>query len=195
MVEKEKLTYISALRVFATLLVVLFHSYAVYFYDIGFDFSVPFIPCYKNIFIIEELIQMPLFAFIAGYLFSFQQEKYPDVLSVVYKKFRRLIVPYLVFGLIIYFTVPTCIQSTINPLHAILHLWFLLMLFWCFLFHKLMLRYNRKIIFLLAIVMTFVFRHCPEYLCFSAFCRYYIYFYIGYYYKLPPQSVREPLSI
>ena len=81
-------------------------------------------------------------ALVAGYVFSYQSHdlgrKY-KFWPFVWKKFKRLIIPMLVFGLIYYFCF--YFDSATFELKSFLvtlfsgcgHLWFLPMLFWCFL--------------------------------------------------------------
>ena len=74
-----------------------------------------------------------MFVFVSGYLFAFlrQRGKYPNFVDLVKNKAKRVLLPYFVFGLIM--------MATTNNFHPISllygtywHLWFLPMLFWCF---------------------------------------------------------------
>lgn len=84
-------------------------------------------------------ISMPLFVFISGYIYHFLRanyQKYPNYKILIKKKWRRLMVPYLILAPIyIYFLLD--FESTkefINYLWSGAgHLWFLLMMFTTFL--------------------------------------------------------------
>lgn len=81
-------------------------------------------------------------ALIAGYVFAYQSidlKRTYQFLPFVWKKFKRLIIPMLVFGLIYFFCF--LFDSATFELKSFIiqwfsgcgHLWFLPMLFWCFL--------------------------------------------------------------
>lgn len=81
-------------------------------------------------------------ALIAGYVFAYQSldlNRSYKLWPFVWKKFKRLIIPMLVFGLVYYFCFlynPGAFEMksfVVNWLSGCGHLWFLPMLFWCFL--------------------------------------------------------------
>ena len=182
-----RIEYITNVRVFATLLVILFHSYAPYFYNIGLNLDFPYVSIYKDIFILEETIQMPLFVFLSGYLFTFlhRKGKYKSFSELMRKKVQRLLLPYIVFGILIYFSIPKSVQESTVVIERIQHLWFLLMLFECFIFHNLMLSlgmFCKKriiILFVIALIMMLSWRQIPHILCLPALFNYYIFFIMG----------------
>lgn len=49
--------------------------------------------------------QMPLFFFLSGIVIKFRTNKLKDLFSLVYKKVRQLIVPFLFFGLLYTFSI------------------------------------------------------------------------------------------
>lgn len=79
------------------------------------------------------------FVFISGLLVGFQSKKHPiknEGLSFIKKKFKRLIVPSIIFSLIYFvcfYEYEGLIPFTMKILSGCGHLWFLPMLFWCFL--------------------------------------------------------------
>lgn len=90
---------------------------------------------------------MPLFTFISGYLFAFlyqkNAEKYGNFKSFFKAKFERLVIPFLVLGTLVNITVPE------RELYMIIdgegsHLWFCMMLFWCFMIRWAILKVNWK---------------------------------------------------
>lgn len=126
---------IAILRLLAITIVVFFHTY-------GMMYAKHFPDCiasiYSNIYadfnhnyLIN--IAMPLFVTISGYLFGKQLvlEKYSGLKHLTTNKFMRLMLPFFVFTVI--FMVTTNSVSW-KPFYqwTYSHLWFLPMLFWCF---------------------------------------------------------------
>lgn len=80
------------------------------------------------------------FVFISGYLFSSQlQYNNISLFSIIKKKAHRLLLPSIVFGVLYCLLIlgdgGTTLQSFVyNVLNGSGHLWFLPMLFWCFIF-------------------------------------------------------------
>lgn len=80
-------------------------------------------------------------ALVAGYVFSYQShdlKRCYQFVPFVWKKFKRLVIPMLFFGIIYYFCFLFNKESfsvfsfAISLLSGCGHLWFLPMLFWCF---------------------------------------------------------------
>jgi len=94
---------------------------------------------YENIYFLWEVLpwfHMPLFIFMAGYLYSFQcardKRKYSSGKYLVFTKAKRLLLPYFIFSFI-YIIV---FENNFDALHllsgSVGHFWFIAMLFWCF---------------------------------------------------------------
>ena len=97
MERKTWLTKIGNIRALAIILVVLGHSIILYSYDWNLYetiWKVPFLNCLKRAI---DLIQMPLFFSLSGYLFVFTHKKY-EIWQLAKNKCRRLIVPYFGVG-------------------------------------------------------------------------------------------------
>lgn len=75
---------------------------------------------------------MPMFVFISGYLFEYLlfRGKYPSWVNLLQKKGVRILLPYFVFGL--FFMATTGDWHPLQLFRSYWHLWFLPMLFWCF---------------------------------------------------------------
>lgn len=125
---------ISILRILSIVIVVFFHAYGMMYADHFPSSKEIYYSCY---YIINQCIfiniGMPVFVFISGYLFQHQliNNKYTSFTSLLKRKFVRVIIPYFVFGIIMmvstgYFH-PTELLSG-----EYWHLWFLPMIFWCF---------------------------------------------------------------
>lgn len=134
MKSKEFLQDISILRSLSIIAVVFFHVYGMMFADHFPAIKELYHSIYftlNNCWIIN--IAMPMFVFISGYLFYYQLQrgKYPTFIPLVEKKFTRILIPYFIFGLIMMAT--TGAFHPFELLHGgYWHLWFLPMIFWCF---------------------------------------------------------------
>lgn len=101
--DKKLLKNIIILRVFAILLVVYGHS--IIYYSLNWNLYQPpsEFPMLDIIKRIIDFIQMPLFIFISGYVYSFNQiekNRYNGFLALTKNKAHRLLVPYLLVGLL-----------------------------------------------------------------------------------------------
>lgn len=97
--SQKKSNKINNLRVFAIILVVLGHSIIIYssswnLYQTSNE--VVFLDYFKKII---DIIPMPLFFAISGYLFYYSHLKYPKFIKLTIKKFNRLIIPYFCVGI------------------------------------------------------------------------------------------------
>lgn len=100
---------------------------------------------------------MPLFTFISGYLFVYlylkNPNKYRVFRSFLKVKIERLLIPFLVIGTLVNITMPE------RYLYMILdgegsHLWFCMMLFWCFLIRWTVLKINIKLVSLAILIFS-----------------------------------------
>ncbi len=144
-------------------------------------------PCRKVYsFILDVLFvgRMPLFVFVSGYLFAhlvIDRGKYKTFKGFVSNKVKRLLIPCLTFtGLL-------CICLQTNYIEAIIgscyHLWFLKMLFWCFITGWILNRfvsntYLRLFMWLASILMMGL-RGVP-YFGIEQYFKYFAFFYSGY---------------
>ena len=133
--DKERLYEPDVLRAFAAVIVVFFHAYCMMYAPAHFPDTVEI---YRDQYYWFNSIclwfHMPIFIFISGgvygYLYAFK-EKYRDFFSFVKNKAKRLLIPYAVFAVL--FMVSTNDWSWKGLYSgAYSHLWFLSMLFWCF---------------------------------------------------------------
>ena len=106
------------------------------------------IPLYKYISPFTHFISMPALIFLSGYLFGHSWEKSAKqpFWEFVYKKIKRLIIPSIIFSCFYYYFFYDSSESIFNITYDILngtgHLWFLPMLFWCFVFSYLLHKLN-----------------------------------------------------
>lgn len=142
MEEKENLIDIAILRCFATISLVVWHTYCSYIcWGVA---ETPANHLYGMVF--TRLIpdaNMPLFTILAGYLFYYllvERKKYQDFKGFLHNKVNRLLIPFLVLG-----TVMNITQYGKNIIDIIYgvpnHLWYCLMLFYVYIVFWLVERY------------------------------------------------------
>lgn len=134
-VKNKEFRYdIAMLRLLCITIVVFFHAYGmtyVHFSDITNSLYAEKYEMFNQTYLIN--IAMPMFIFISGFLFGGQLLKSVPTtfIQMVKSKFMRLMVPFFVFAILFMFT-----QNAISfkPFYqwTYSHLWFLPMLFWCF---------------------------------------------------------------
>lgn len=185
----KRLSKIGNIRALAIFLVVLGHS--IILYSSGWDlyettWSVPVLDGLKQIL---DIIQMPLFFSLSGYLFVFTRGKKPGFLYLLKTKAIRLLVPYMGIGICFLPPVrlavgfPSYRDMGIGDFAIRLltssdvgHLWFLPALFFVFLLSEIILSIAEKIPGV---------RKCPEIcLCMVSFALYLEGYRIGFSY--PP---------
>ena len=185
--QAKRLDDISILRVCCILVVVLFHCYGMMYASAHFPETVS---VYTGLYFIPNQcifisVAMPLFIFISGYVFIhlLHLGKYPTWGNLLRKKGLRILVPYFVFGL--FFMATT---GNWHPLRLLTggywHLWFLPMLFWCFITgygaYKTKLNiYTETILLLAAFVGTFTPKFLPTWMGVHYITRWFYWFYLG----------------
>ena len=185
--SKNRMNDISLIKVLCILVVVFFHCYQMMWAPVHF----PHVSAvYKDLYFYPVQcgiinVVMPLFVFVSGYLFIclLQRGKYPTWSNLLYKKGVRMWVPYFVFCLL--FMIAT---NDWHPLYLLTgvygHLWFLSMLFWCFIvgygMYKAKLKVPIKIIFLLiAFSGTFIPMFMPSFFGLQFMSSWFYWFYLG----------------
>lgn len=184
--QAKRLDDISILRVFCILVVVFFHCYGMMYASAHFPETVS---VYKQwYFTLNQYvfinIAMPMFVFISGYLFEYllQKGKYPTWGNLLQKKGVRILLPYFVFGLL--FMATTNNWHPLQLLRSYWHLWFLPMLFWCFILGFAIYRMKLNIIIeffilLITFIGSFMPKFVPMWLGLHNITRWFYWFYIG----------------
>lgn len=153
------LSDIVLIRLILILLLVVYHSFIIY----GGGWSRPAgyedIACYSWIAKISYSFFLEAFVAISGYIYAYQifsKKKSLSFGKFILNKFKRLIVPNIIFGIVYYFMfyeMKSPLDAIASIVGGIGHLWFLPMLFWCFVGGWFLVRWNisdkYKIIFLL----------------------------------------------
>jgi peptidoglycan/LPS O-acetylase OafA/YrhL len=132
-VENQQLKDVVILRAFAIIAVVVFHSYWIYS-DVDSDM---YARLYGHFFMDFFSFRMPLFVFVSGYLFAhlyWNKGKYKKLVPFIKNKSKRLLLPYSIFSILLGITLWGTKQelTLITFLKGYAHLWFILMLFSCF---------------------------------------------------------------
>lgn len=128
----DKLTYVSLLRVFAMILIVIYHSLCFYtgrWWYLSSHTDVVRVWYILSIPIVN--VGLTLFVFISGFLFGYhyyKNGKYRNITSFCKRKLRRLIIPYVLWGVIMVAFMPNAYKLE-NIFTGVAHLWFLLVLF------------------------------------------------------------------
>lgn len=134
----RRLNEVDILRPLAIFLVVVLHCFTVYWGKWSpFEGYAPCAP-YKWIAATSFSFTMELFVLLSGYIFGYQLlvlKKDFTLKSLAKNKLKRLIVPSLVFGVLyalIFYWNKDFFTVAYRVLSGAGHLWFLQMLFWCF---------------------------------------------------------------
>lgn len=133
MEHKNNLSEIALLRVFATFSIVVWHTYCSY---IGWNVAESPANSFYRLFLVRifPCANMPLFTFIAGYLFCYllkEKGKYQNFKDFLKNKTHRLLIPFLILGSII--NLCEYGKNIVDLFYGLPnHLWYCLMLFYVF---------------------------------------------------------------
>jgi hypothetical protein len=169
---------------------VLYHAFTPY---LGWQYAQSDLqPRYNSIFLNYLWFILPLFTFVSGCLFSYlfnEKGKYTNVAGFIQKKFFRLILPYFVFSLLMGLTLSNLTWFAL--FNGYEHLWFMVMLFWCFVAARCLIQIKfvqKNLILQLAILGISFFvslKFYPQnYLYLDYFVRYFCWFWAGYVFML-----------
>lgn len=141
--QTKKLLYeVSIIRPLIIFLLVVLHSFAIYDGQWAVPEGVKHIPAYFWFAKLISGFRIETIALVAGYVFAYQSNdlgrKYA-FMPFVMKKLKRLISPALFFGCIYFYLFRNTsdfwsLATLMTLLSGVGHLWFLPMLFWCFIF-------------------------------------------------------------
>ena len=190
--QRKTLNEISLIRPVLILLLVLFHSFAPWTGSwklfSGFEQN----KVYWWIGQFAYSFMLPTFTFISGYIWAFQREtlnRKDSLLHLCRKKFMRLYIPSIVFSffyVILYkFPPPTQVSDIwfdyiLSILNGTGHMWFLPMLFWCFILCQLLLMIPNALFRIIIVLLLALFNVISLPLQMKQSCFYLIYFYLGY---------------
>ena len=182
-IKQPKLQNIVVLRSFAIIAVVLYHCYCPWLKAWDW-YECEYRALYSYIFETILVGRMPLFVCVSGYLFShlyIDRGKYHEFGAFIKNKVKRLLVPCFLFtGLM-------CLILRLNYFENVIgygfHLWFLKMLFFCFLTTWICVKYIHSVksdicVGIITVIMMFI--PAPEFLGIGQYFKYYFFFYGGY---------------
>ena len=138
--KKKILMDVVAIRLSLIFLLIVYHALCIYTgaWDSPFNPTI-YIPIYDWLGTFIHLSQLESMVFIGGLLLGYYAHIKSDVLSFHYcviKKAKRILLPCLIFG-VFYYVMFYDLQASWNSiiwklLNGCGHLWFLPMIFWCF---------------------------------------------------------------
>lgn len=186
----KKLYDVVILRSFAIVMVVAYHAYGLVYWGLFPEMTERFKDLYYDVNEYVVNFRMPLFVFISGYLFSFlerEKGKYPTFMALLKNKFKRLIVPYLIFSTIYLLTIDGGFDWRTLMSGDCAHLWFITMLFWCFIFTRLfsMIPWSRNRYFSMALLalsfmVSFIDAPNVNFLGINNISEWFFWFYLGH---------------
>nr|MBD5376410.1 acyltransferase [Bacteroides sp.] len=188
--KSSRLNDVVIIRSIAIVMVVAFHAYYMMMVPGHFPKSMDmYHQMYYNINCLILQFRMPLFIMISGYLFSHLENdkgKYATFKALLQNKFKRLILPFFVFATVFMLSIN---DFSWEPYYrwGYQHLWFIPMLFWCFIFTRLQsfLPFNKSTWWKATILTVFFcFDILPHisvpFFALPNFLRWYFWFYFGY---------------
>lgn len=145
--EKPFLNDVCLVRIVLILMLVLFHSFAIFSGGWAPLEKQPSIPLYWWIGKVSYSCFLEAFVFISGYTFSFNNRiENSTVYKEILRKCKRLMIPCVVFGTVYYLLFGDLKKNTFIVVYEIVvgvgHLWFLPMLFGCFLISIILSKYH-----------------------------------------------------
>ena len=139
--NKVLLFEVIPVRLFLVVMLVFYHAFAIYSGAWKPIEGYPEIPIYNLLDKLSYACLLETFVFISGYVLGFQvvSRGFDNVLnakSIFLKKFKRLIIPSIVFSILYLILFEMYHQPIATMIYQTLcgvgHMWFLPMLFWCF---------------------------------------------------------------
>ena len=187
--HRKTLEDVVILRLVFCLLIILYHAlcpYGIWEPITGIEY----VNAYKQLALSLANLRIPGFVFISGYLLGYIAKSRPSALTFhgcVVKKIKRLLIPSIVFSaiyLLLYAPRPVSAGKAVYEVfNGYAHLWFLPMLFLCFVFTWILNRFQwrQRLILVTTIVILISICPCPSLpLHLNSTFRYYLYFYIGF---------------
>ena len=190
--KKTLLAEVTILRPVAILLLVVMHSFTVYNGSWRPFEGFESVEAYKWITRVTFSFMLELFVFISGYVLAFQiieKGRNYAFLTFAKKKAMRLLLPSVLFSTIyLYWLYPSVPASVFLQVKMIVegvgHLWFLPMLFWCFILGLLLIKTDavsdkiKLVVLIVLAVVSAKLGFLP--LRIGTACYYLLFFYVGY---------------
>lgn len=187
--QKQLLTNITIIRPILIVLLVFYHAFAIY--SGGWDpiEGFPDVHIYLWLDKLSYAFMLETFVFVSGYVFGYQVRikgtSKLEAKSLLISKLKRLIIPSMFFSLLYIIIFQNITQPVVNTIYDMLngvgHMWFLPMLFWCFIAIWLIEKMNLRpgiVLPILLICSICSFIQLPLRLNTSMY--YMLFFYVGY---------------
>lgn len=138
--KKIRLDEVTLIRPVLIVLLVFYHAFAIYSGAWAPIEGFPEVPVYWWLDKLSYAFMLEMFVFISGYVFGFQVRTKGNMKlqakALFWSKFKRLMIPCIVFSLLyilLFGKIAQPVQITLySLLNGVGHMWFLPMLFWCF---------------------------------------------------------------
>lgn len=187
MKERIRLNEVTLMRCVLAILIVFMHAFTCYNHSWQAPEGFIDIPAYKWLARTSFAFTLEAFVFISGYLFAFQRitlGKKTSFGALVANKLKRLMLPSIIFSAT-YFAIFYQYKGVGNLVYSIIngcgHMWFLPMLFWCFIGGWLLEQVKVKNVWKMAFL---VFLHLLAFISLPLQLRsaasYMVYFYAGF---------------
>ena len=187
--NKSLLNNVAIIRPLLIVLLVFYHAFVIYQGGWGAE-GVPDIKTYWWLDKLSYAFMLETFVFVSGYVFGFQVRTKGEgkllAKNLFWNKFKRLIVPSMVFSLVYILLFQDISQDSVSKtifsiIEGVGHMWFLPMLFWCFvgiwIIEKLRLKPAIVIpLLILCSIVSFI----PLPLQLNAAMYFMLFFYVGY---------------
>lgn len=189
MTKRNLLTNVAVIRPVLIVLLVFYHAFAPYSGAWEPIEDCPAIRVYWWLDWLSYAFMLEMFVFISGYVFGFQvrtkgKEKL-NAKNLLWGKFKRLMIPCMVFSLLYILLLGDITQPITKTIYGLVngvgHMWFLPMLFWCFVWIWVIELFQLKtklmipILFICSVVSTL-----PLPLRIGNAMYYMLFFYVGY---------------
>lgn len=185
--KKIRLDEVTIMRTILAFLIVFMHAFTCYNHSWRAPEGFIDIPVYKWLARTSFAFTLEAFVFISGYLFAFQSitlEKKMSLGVLITNKLKRLMLPSIIFSAA-YFAIFYQYRGLGNMVYSLIngcgHMWFLPMLFWCFiggwLLEQIKIKDSWKLAFLVALNL---FTYLPLALRLSNAFSFMVYFYGGF---------------
>lgn len=193
MQNKPLLLDIAIMRPILIISIILGHAFTMFAGSLAWPLpeSVREVAAYKCLNPILISFALQAFVFVSGYLFSYKCANKANSnfnkKEFILGKVKRILIPSAIFSTLYLLLLNPQKFNSILVIYDIVngagHLWFLPMLFWCFvlgaLFHKMILSSNKIIVFLATLSISFISFLLPDYLRIASGMHYFIYYVLG----------------
>ncbi len=185
----KRLHEVDIIRTIAITIVVLAHCFAIYTGAWTHpDSSFEIVYGYSIFTSLLQLFMIPPLVLVAGYAFNYSnQKKAQSLKQIIISKFKRLIIPSLLFGvayILLFFKDSNSLQKINTLFNGAGHLWFLPMLFWNYLIGYFLIKINNLTFKTLLLVFLFIISYyssafIPNTIGISNALSFTVYFFIG----------------